>query len=96
MNLGVSILYQKSVPEDPGPFSFLKPLDTKGWIQTLFLKFQNSQNFHGIYRKKSLNPTIVWLSIAIAFAMVSAGYFVVSQVSPDPDGPVSKVLSTIT
>ena len=67
MNLGVSILYQKSVPEDPGPFSFLKPLDTK-----------------------------VWLSIAIAFAMVSAGYFVVSQVSPDPDGPVSKVLSTIT
>lgn len=36
MNLGVSILYQKSVPEDPGPFSFLKPLDTKGWVRTLF------------------------------------------------------------
>ena len=90
MNLGVSILYQKSVPEDPGPFSFLKPLDTKGWVQTLFLKFQNS-NFYRIYRKKNLNPTKVWLSIAIAFAMVSAGYFVVSQVSPDPDGPVSTI-----
>ena len=58
MNLGVAILYRSPVPEDPGPFSFLKPLDSK-----------------------------VWLSIGVAFVMVSAGYFVVSRVAPDNESP---------
>ena len=35
MNLGVSILYRTPTPEDPGPFSFLKPLDPKVWMSIL-------------------------------------------------------------
>ena len=35
MNLGVSILYRTPTSEDPGPFSFLKPLDPKVWMSIL-------------------------------------------------------------
>lgn len=58
MNLGVAILYKTPTPEDPGPFSFLKPLDQK-----------------------------VWLSILVASAMMSVGFFVVARLSPNQDQP---------
>ena len=32
MTLGISILYHKPMKEDPGPFSFLKPLSSEVWI----------------------------------------------------------------
>lgn len=60
MNMGVSILFKKPTPTDPGPFSFLQPL----------------------------GPA-VWLSILVAFVMVSVGIFVVGRVSPSEGIPVS-------
>ena len=50
MNLGVSILYKTPTPEDPGPFSFLKPLDQKVWFSIVVASAMISVGFFVVAR----------------------------------------------
>ena len=50
MNLGVAILYKTPTPEDPGPFSFLKPLDQKVWFSIVVASAMISVGFFVVAR----------------------------------------------